>query len=459
MSTRTRTSRDAVAAAAATAAASKKRSNPWHDDHGHDVREDNDDHDSTDDGCESNHHETINRGHGPAMDPDGTFARRSKRLRMVAAVLHPPPLPETRHQNTGGGNKCVQGSTRKSQALQPVNPNHQQQSQRRLVVAKPGPRSTAIVSGSSIAGGGGAEALRRAAAGKSSSTKGRGTASDPLCLFSDEDDDHADDDEQNDEVDDRHRQRHDRQSNSSNNDKRQTCRCHWSSPVPQLHRLGQDETTITVMDRKRVAVELFQPPHRYSDVPAGVTNIDKITMNNPLHAVDYVDDMYKYHRQREVEEATEGGITYLVFGKRNHDKQPHINTKMRAILIDWLIEVHYKFKLFESTLYLTVNIVDRFLDNSHHTSRRDLQLVGVTALLIASKYEELYIPELRDLTYICDDAYTADQVRVLFLCVSTSVDNFENSETSTILDLIFSLIVMPHHCFFVWFPSFFPSLN
>ena len=43
-------------------------------------------------------------------------------------------------------------------------------------------------------------------------------------------------------------------------------------------------------------------------------------------------------------------------------KQKDINDKMRAILIDWLIEVHYKFKLLPETLYLTVNIIDRYLD-------------------------------------------------------------------------------------------------
>jgi hypothetical protein len=43
--------------------------------------------------------------------------------------------------------------------------------------------------------------------------------------------------------------------------------------------------------------------------------------------------------------------------------QPDINEKMRAILIDWLIEVHLKFKLVPETLYLTVNLIDRYLEN------------------------------------------------------------------------------------------------
>jgi len=68
-------------------------------------------------------------------------------------------------------------------------------------------------------------------------------------------------------------------------------------------------------------------------------------------------------------------------------KQTDINAKMREILIDWLVEVHLKFKLCLETLYLTVNIIDRFLER-RAVKRAKLQLVGCTAMLIASKYEE-----------------------------------------------------------------------
>lgn len=75
------------------------------------------------------------------------------------------------------------------------------------------------------------------------------------------------------------------------------------------------------------------------------------------------------------------------------DSQPEINEKMRSILIDWLIEVHQKFELNQETLYLTINIVDRYLAVTT-TSRRELQLVGMSAMLIASKYEEIWAPEV-----------------------------------------------------------------
>lgn len=64
------------------------------------------------------------------------------------------------------------------------------------------------------------------------------------------------------------------------------------------------------------------------------------------------------------------------------EKQSDINPKMRSILIDWLIKVHKKFKLLPETLYLTVNIIDRYL-SLEVVSRKILQLIGVTAMHIA----------------------------------------------------------------------------
>lgn len=89
--------------------------------------------------------------------------------------------------------------------------------------------------------------------------------------------------------------------------------------------------------------------------------------------------------------------------------QTDINEKMRAILIDWLVEVHLKFKLMPETMYLTVNLIDRYLELKP-VQRTKLQLVGVTAMLLASKYEEIYAPEVRDFVYITDKAYTKEQI-------------------------------------------------
>lgn len=75
------------------------------------------------------------------------------------------------------------------------------------------------------------------------------------------------------------------------------------------------------------------------------------------------------------------------------DSQTEINTKMRAILADWLIEVHDRFELMPETLYLAFYIIDRYL-SVETVLRRELQLVGATAMLIACKYEEIWAPEV-----------------------------------------------------------------
>jgi G2/mitotic-specific cyclin-B, other len=55
------------------------------------------------------------------------------------------------------------------------------------------------------------------------------------------------------------------------------------------------------------------------------------------------------------------------------------------LMVPW--QVHYKFKLLDETLFLTVNIIDRFL-KKQVIPREKLQLVGVTAMLLACKFEE-----------------------------------------------------------------------
>ena len=77
------------------------------------------------------------------------------------------------------------------------------------------------------------------------------------------------------------------------------------------------------------------------------------------------------------------------------DSQVEINSKMRGILADWIIEVHQKFDLMPESLYLTMYIIDRYL-SMQPVLRRELQLVGVSALLIACKYEEIWAPEVQD---------------------------------------------------------------
>lgn len=70
----------------------------------------------------------------------------------------------------------------------------------------------------------------------------------------------------------------------------------------------------------------------------------------------------------------------------------------------------------DETLFLTVNLIDRFLERQT-VSRKKLQLVGMTAMLLACKYEEVCVPIVEDLIVICDKAYTRMEVLDMVLFV------------------------------------------
>lgn len=120
---------------------------------------------------------------------------------------------------------------------------------------------------------------------------------------------------------------------------------------------------------------------------------------DPSTCADLLDEMYAIYYDLEEEYSP---APYM-------EIQTDINHRMRAILIDWLIEVHHKFKLHTSTLWLCVHIIDRFLQVTN-IDRQKLQLVGISSLLISCKFEEIYPPEVRDCVYITDFAYTREEV-------------------------------------------------
>jgi hypothetical protein len=126
-----------------------------------------------------------------------------------------------------------------------------------------------------------------------------------------------------------------------------------------------------------------------------------------LYVSDYQEEIFSYLFQSE--------SRYLA-NSNYMQQQGDINAKMREILIDWLHEVHARFRLQSETLYLTINIVDRFL-SLKQISRKKLQLVGCVAMLIAAKYEEIYVPEVDDFVHISDKAYSREQILDMEYCI------------------------------------------
>jgi hypothetical protein len=77
-------------------------------------------------------------------------------------------------------------------------------------------------------------------------------------------------------------------------------------------------------------------------------------------------------------------------------RQKDVSEQMRAILIDWLMELSTKFFLRRETVYLAISHIDRLLSQSR-VNREDLQILSITCLHIASKSEEVAIPKLSHL--------------------------------------------------------------
>uniref|UniRef100_A0A8C8SZP9 G2/mitotic-specific cyclin-B3 n=1 Tax=Pelusios castaneus TaxID=367368 RepID=A0A8C8SZP9_9SAUR len=135
-----------------------------------------------------------------------------------------------------------------------------------------------------------------------------------------------------------------------------------------------------------------------AQVPA-VEDIDKEQLGDPYANAEYAKEIFSYMKEREEK-----------FLLPNYmEKQYDISRDMRAILVDWMVEVQENFELNHETLYLAVKLVDHYL--MEVVSMRDkLQLIGSTAILIASKFEERCPPCVDDFLYICDDAYKREEL-------------------------------------------------
>ncbi|KAM0722675.1 hypothetical protein Q7P37_002116 [Cladosporium fusiforme] len=115
---------------------------------------------------------------------------------------------------------------------------------------------------------------------------------------------------------------------------------------------------------------------------------------------EYGDEIFAYMKSLEQRMAP---------NPRYMDQQQEIQWSMRAVLIDWVVQVHQRFSLLPETLFLTVNYIDRFL-SCKIVSLAKLQLVGATALFVAAKYEEVNCPTIQEIIYMVDNGYSVDEL-------------------------------------------------
>lgn len=136
------------------------------------------------------------------------------------------------------------------------------------------------------------------------------------------------------------------------------------------------------------------------DMDQIVEDLDAEDLEDPSMCAEYVREIFAYYK--DLEKTTMPNPNYM-------DHQEELEWKMRGILVDWLIEVHTRFRLLPETLFLAVNIVDRFL-SCKVVPLDKLQLVGITAMFIASKYEEVLSPHVGNFVHVADDGFSVDEV-------------------------------------------------
>ncbi|KAL1218429.1 Cyclin-A2-3 [Cardamine amara subsp. amara] len=122
---------------------------------------------------------------------------------------------------------------------------------------------------------------------------------------------------------------------------------------------------------------------------------------NPLLCCLYAPDIYYNLRVSELKRRPVPDFMERI--------QKDVTQSMRGILVDWLVEVSEEYTLVPDTLYLTVYLIDWFL-HGNYVQRQQLQLLGITCMLIASKYEEICAPRIEEFCFITDNTYTRDQV-------------------------------------------------
>ncbi|XP_046858693.1 G2/mitotic-specific cyclin-B-like [Xenia sp. Carnegie-2017] len=179
----------------------------------------------------------------------------------------------------------------------------------------------------------------------------------------------------------------------------------------QKSKGGLSQLTQTIPElnvRPEESTRIFQPLDMENAVDevskalenCNIMDIDANDYENPQLCAEYANEIYHYLLSYEKQ--------FIVPDYMKTQK--HVNERMRSILVDWLVQVHEKFRLLQETLYLTVSYIDRYLAKVS-VPRSELQLVGVTAMLLASKFEEMYAPEIADFVYITDQAYDKQTIR------------------------------------------------
>ncbi|KIM39776.1 hypothetical protein M413DRAFT_74410 [Hebeloma cylindrosporum] len=127
---------------------------------------------------------------------------------------------------------------------------------------------------------------------------------------------------------------------------------------------------------------------------------DDVDLHDTTMVSEYAEEIFEY--MCDLEEEVMPNPDYM-------DGQNEISWGMRQTLVDWLLQVHLRYHMLPETLWIAVNIVDRFL-TKRVVSLLKLQLVGVTAMFIAAKYEEILAPSVDEFVFMTENGYSKEEI-------------------------------------------------
>lgn len=175
-----------------------------------------------------------------------------------------------------------------------------------------------------------------------------------------------------------------------------------NEPSKDQEPVAEVESHVIVEIKQDIKVDepLLEVDHIKQAFGEGVADLDAQDIDDPLMVAEYVVEIFDY--LRDLEKSTMPNPEYM-------EHQTSLQWHLRGVLVDWLIEVHTRFHLLPETIFLAVNIIDRFL-SARVVELDRLQLVGITAMFIASKYEEVLSPHVQNFKHVADDGFTEDEI-------------------------------------------------
>jgi len=128
---------------------------------------------------------------------------------------------------------------------------------------------------------------------------------------------------------------------------------------------------------------------------------------NSLSSHEYISDILRLLNQKETARIVDPSYIQL---------QPHLNMDSRAIVVNWLADLNRASGYRPKTLFLAVALLDRYLEK-RIVHRDEFQLLGVTSMLLAAKYEEVRPLSVADCSGICDGACSESDIRRMELSI------------------------------------------